>query len=85
MFRFVGALSVIISTLVLTSSANAQCFSRRSSHGTCSQTLESCSRATGNTTMAGCRRAHAECMKTGRWVYREKDGRCFDWGARRKQ
>jgi hypothetical protein len=73
--------------LAFAGDADAQsCFSRPSSGGTCSATLATCSESTrGSTTAAGCNAAHKECMSTGRWIYRSKDGQCFDWGAREKK
>jgi len=84
MVRSAGALVTLMVTLVVPSTAGAQCVSRPSTSGTCSESLELCSRAT-STPGAACRRAHADCLKTGRWVLRLPDGRCMDGGARRKQ
>ena len=74
-------------SMVATNDASAeQCFTRRSTGGTCSETLATCSnRAGANTTAAGCRAAFNECMSSGQWIYRTKDGQCYDWGPRRKQ
>lgn len=75
-----------VATITVASEAAAQCVTRPSTGATCSESLADCSRQTrGGTTLAGCRAAHAECMRTGRWIYRFKEGNCYDWGTRRKE
>ena len=78
-------LSAIIVSVAMISEAAAQCVTRSSSQGTCSASLAVCSQRTQSTTLAGCRAAHAECMRIGRWIYRHKEGNCVDWGVRRKE
>jgi hypothetical protein len=66
--------------------AAQSCFKRAGSGGTCTETLANCSNNGGvRATAAACKAAFSECMSSGRWIYRTKDGQCFDWGTRAKK
>lgn len=64
------------------SKASAECTAKYLNHSNCSHTLNTCSRHGG--TVKACNTAHAECLRTGRWVYRKPSGECIDWGSRHK-
>jgi hypothetical protein len=64
------------------SKTSSDCEQRSLNHSTCSETLVTCP---NRGSASACRAAYAECVRTGRWIYRKSNGECIDWGSRQRQ